>query len=139
MNNLGFMTQKDSQEKLLQFRMLEARLENLIKQRDLVANRLVEFENTIASIDEVTKAKSDVAFHVGSDAFIPANPVADGKLVVLIGADVALEKSAADAKKILEGRKTEIGEALKQIQKEVENTSKMLEGMVPEIEAMHGH
>lgn len=133
------MAQKDSQEKLLQFRMLEARLDGLIRQRDAIAGRMLEIETTIASIEEISNAKGEINFHVGGDVFIPAKPVADGKLVVMIGADVAVEKTFADAKKTLEGRRHEMGEILNRMQKEIEGTSKMLEDMIPEIESMHGH
>ena len=133
------MAQKDSQEKVLQFRLLEARLEGLIRHRELVANRLAEIEGTIAGIDEIDKSKGSVAFHVGTGAFVPAKPATDENIIVTIGADVAVEKTVPNAKKLLETMMKEANEALNEVQKEIEALTKMLEEMVPEIEAAHGH
>lgn len=139
MNNLGFMTQKDSQEKLLQFRMMEARLEGLMKHREFIANRILEIDATSVSIDEVAKSKGEVLFHVGGEAFMQAKPANEGRVVVIIGADVAMEKDVPDAKKILESRKKEAEDAMKHVQKEIETISKSLEAMLPELEAGHEH
>lgn len=130
------MAQKDSQEAMIQFRMMEARLETMVKQRDMVVNRLAEIENTIAGVEEVAKAKGDVLFHVGGEAFLPAKPVQDGSVVVMIGADVALEKTVPEAKTMLESRLREAQNVLGQIEAEIENLSKTLESMVPGMQSL---
>lgn len=139
MNNLGFMTQKDSQEKMLQFRMLESRLEGMMKHREMVLNRIAEIDATISSISEIEKSKDHVLFHVGGEAFVQAKPSSEGKIIVMLGADVAMEKTVPEAKKILDARKKEAETVSGQVQREIENLSKMLENMMPGLEALQGN
>jgi len=123
---------------MMQFRMVEARLDGMIKHREFVANRIAEIEGTVASIDEISKAKGEVMFHVGGEAFMQARPSEGGKVLVTIGADVALEKTVEEAKKLLQSRRKEAEDAMGDIQKEIENLTRTLEGMMPEMEALNG-
>lgn len=133
------MAQKDSQDELLQFRTTEARLEGLIKHRDMVVSRLNEIEVTMNSIEQVAKSKDDVLFHVGGEAFMSAKPHSDGKVLVMIGAEIALEKTPEEARKLLTSRKAEAENVLKQVQKDVESLTADLERMAAHIEGGHGH
>lgn len=129
------MAQKDSEQKLLDLRMLEARLEALAKHREFVATRILEIDTTVNSIDEISKANSNVIFHVGGEAFMPASPSKEGKVIVMIGADVAMEKDVSDAKNILASRRKEAEDALKQVQSEMEALNKKIESAAMSIEA----
>ena len=115
------------ENQMMHLKMLEARIENMMKQREMLANRMAEIDATSAGIEEASKAEGDVLFHIGGEAFMHAKPSNDGKVIVMIGAEVALEKSAEDARKILEDRKAEASNILGQIQKEIENSAKELE------------
>jgi len=121
----------------MHIRMLEARIENMMKQREMLANRIAEIDATAAGIEEASKAKGDVLFHIGGEAFMHAKPSNDGKVIVMIGAEVALEKSAEEAVKILGERKAEANNILGQIQKEIESSTRELETEAAKME--HGH
>lgn len=131
------MGQKDDQ--MMELRLVESRIEALMKHREMVANRVMEIEGTATSIEELSKSKGDVLFHVGGEAFFPANPVKEGKVVVMAGADVAIEKNIEDAKTLLQKRKKEAEDILAQVQKEIERLSKEASGMAQEIEQGHEH
>jgi prefoldin alpha subunit len=125
------------ENQMMHLKMLEARIENMMKQREMLANRIAEIDATSAGIEEASKAKGDVLFHIGGEAFMHARPSNEGKVIVMIGAEVALEKSAEDAVKILGDRKVEANNILGQIQKEIENSAKELESLAAGMD--HGH
>jgi prefoldin alpha subunit len=116
-----------SEHNMTRLRVLEASLESMMKQREMIIGRIAEIDATIAGIEEASKAKGEVLFHIGGEAFMQAKPSTDGKIIVMIGADVALEKTPEEAKKVLEERKAEAGKIMMQIQKEIENSTRELE------------
>jgi len=121
----------------MRLRVLEAKLESMARQREMLASRIAEIDATAAGIEEASKARGDVLFHIGGEAFMHARPADGGKVIVMIGADVALEKTPEEAKKILEERKAEAVKIMSQIQKEIESSTRELEGLAAEME--HGH
>jgi prefoldin alpha subunit len=112
---------------MTRLRVLEASLESMMKQREMIIGRIAEIDATITGIEEASKAKGEVLFHIGGEAFMQAKPSTDGKIIVMIGADVALEKTPEEAKKVLEERKAEASKIMMQIQKEIENSTRELE------------
>lgn len=132
------MPKDDLQEKIMTFRFLESRLENLSRQREGVMNRISEVDSTLASLNEIEKVDGDSLFPVGSSAFVFGKITDKKKMIVEIGSGIALEKDFEDGKKTLEKNKTELENVLKEIEKEISNTSSMLEQLAPEIESMSG-
>ena len=129
------MADKDLQEKVYMYRLLEARLDGLLKQRDLVLNKISEIQSTIITLDEVEKKPETILIPLGSEAYAHGNVIAE-KIIVEIGAGVALEKTLPDAKVILNNRKSELNSAFADLQKEVMRTSQMMQRLGPEIESM---
>ena len=133
------MTDEGMREKMMQMRMLEASIEGMMKNRDMVAQKIGEIEATIASLDELSRSKGEMKFHLGDGVFFPTTLGGGGKIIVSIGADVALEKTPEEAKKTLESRRVEANKALAETQKEIDALTKKLDTMIPEIESAHGH
>lgn len=128
-----------SDDGMMQLRVLEARLESMTRQREMLANRMAEIDATAAGIEEASRAKGDVLFHVGGEAFVQAKPSNEGKVIVMIGADVALEKTPEEAEKVLEERKAEAAKIMSQIQKEIESSTRELEELAAGLEKGHAH
>lgn len=131
------MSSKD-QEAALQFRLLEAKLEGMARQREMVANRMSEIDATIAGIEEISKAKDEVVFHVGGEAFMPARPAKDAKMIVMIGAEVAVEKTVDESKALLHSRRKEAEDVMKHLEREIEGVTKQLEEMMPTLDSGRG-
>lgn len=131
-----YMEEKEFQEKLLVYRILESRLDALMRQRDLVASKLVEIQTTLASVDELGKSKETVLFPIGAEAFTFAKIADKNKLIVGIGANVAMDKTIGESKKILNERRVEMEEALDNIQKEIHQVMRNLEILEPEIQKL---
>jgi len=126
---------KELQEKALAYRILETRLESLAKQRDLLAKRMIEIESTIGSIKDLQKSKDEVLFPLGSNSYT-FGKVTNDKMIVEIGAGVALEKNPEEAVKILEERKNEVEEVIKNIQNQMVDIANRLEILAPELESL---
>ncbi len=133
--------EKELQEKLMAYRALEGRIGSLAKQHDMFASKVVETQSTIDSINEISgqdkgaKGKKDILFPLGSAAYTRGAVADKDKLIVEVGAGIALEKTTAEGKVILEKRKKEFGEAMEVLQKEMQNIS----GMMQKIEADAQH
>ena len=128
--------QKELQENIMAYRLLEAKLDALVKQRDLVASKIMEISTTLDSIDELTKSKEDLLFPIGAEAFT-FGKISDAKKIIIgIGMNVAVEKDAESGKKILADRKKELEQALDSIQQETHNVMHGLENLGPKIQKM---
>ena len=91
--------EKELQEKLLAYRIIESRLDNFMRQRDALINRIVEIETTLTSLKEV--GKEDTIFSLGSGIHAFGKTENKDKIIVEIGAGIALEKTAKEAEEIL--------------------------------------
>jgi prefoldin alpha subunit len=128
--------EKELQQRVLAYRYLETRLQGLLKQRDIVANKIAEIISTLESLREIEKNQKDVLFPLGSEAYVFGEVKEKDKLLVEIGANIALEKSLKEGKATLEKRKSELEKTLKDIQKEIIVVSASLENLAKDIEKM---
>ncbi len=129
--------EKDLQEKILTYRVLEARLDGLLKQRDALVARLIEMQGTIASVQEIEKS-DEVLFQIGSQAYTPGKAINKDNIIIEIGAGIALEKTAKEAKETLESRKKEMENFLSEMQGEIETISNTLGPLGQELNELAG-
>jgi len=130
----GQKGQKDLQEKVLAYRILESRIDSLLKHREFLANKLVEVQTTLESIDEIEKSKEDILFPLGSAAYTFGRIVDNNKMIVEVGAGVALEKNLTEARDVLNERKNDVENALTTIQRNIQEASESLQVLEPEIQ-----
>ncbi len=124
-------------EKILAFKSFEARLQGLLQQRDLLAKSINEMQSTLETVDELQKnPKEEIIFSIGSAAYMPGKTIENKKLIVEVGAGVALEKSTEEAKKIIEARKKEFEKTLSEIQIEALNIGQLLDQLAPIIQKL---
>src|SRR3990172_2410421 len=128
--------QKELQEKVLAYRILEGRMEGLLKQREMLAGKIVEMHITLDTIDEIEKSKEDILFPIGGEAYTFGKVVDKDRLIVEVGAGVALEKNLAEARDILGGRKEEMENALTTIQRNMQEISDSMQFLEPQIQQM---
>lgn len=115
------MSEKELQEKVMVYRIVESRIDALMRQRDLFLNKILELQNTIASVDEIAKSKEEILFPIGSEAYSFGKVVDKDKIIVEIGAGVALEKNFEEAKEIIRKRKMILKQQLEQFKKMFKN------------------
>lgn len=127
------VSEKELQEKLLIYRTLEARLDVLTRQRDLLVNRIAEILSTIESIEEMGKNPENILFRLGSNAYSYGKVSEKNKILVEIGAGSVLEKTPEESKQILNKRKEEMEKVLKNVQTNMQQVSNALEQLAPQI------
>jgi prefoldin alpha subunit len=128
------MEKKELQEKIFAYRLLESRLDGLIKQRDLLISRMAEIQSTLNSIDEIEKSREEILFPLGSNAYV-AGKVNDKKnMIVEIGAGIALEKTTKEGEEILKRRMEEVEKVLTSVQQGIIETSSTLNELGPQIQ-----
>jgi len=130
---------KELQEKILTYRILESRLDGLLKQREMVVSKLIEIQNTLGSMEEMEKTKSEKImynFPLGAGAYTIGPVIDKKKLIVEVGANIGIEKSLEEGKQILGKRKAEIENGLNNLHKEIAEISAALDQLGPEIQGM---
>ena len=128
---------KEFQEKLLLYQLLENKINSLMKRRDLVLNKIMEIETTISSLEELDKNKGeDILFPLGSNTFIPGTIKKKEKVIVELGANVAVEKDIEKTKEILQVGKNNLQTSLQTIEKELITSSREMAKLEPEIRYM---
>ena len=122
------------EEKVLQYRILESRLNQLIQQRSFVESRLGEIEITKETLNEIAEVgEKDILISIGSLTYANAKLSKVDKVLVEVGANVALEKSINEAIKILERRKNNLNEIVDRLDEEIRRVSEMMRILENEI------
>lgn len=127
--------QEELQEKVIAYRILEIRLNSLLKQRDLIASKILELQSTLASVDEIEKSK-EVLFPIGSEAYTFGKITEKNKLIVEIGAGIALEKNIEESKEFLNKRKSELENILAKTEKNILEVSAVMAKLGEEIQKL---
>ena len=119
--------QKKAQEMYMEFQMLDQHIKQLQKQLEIVTQQLFELTATSNSLDEFKKinAGSEVFVPLSSGILAKANIKDTSELLVNVGANVAVKKDVASAKKL--------------IQSQVEEIKKIQRRMIDELEKMANH
>jgi len=131
------MSQKELQDKMVEYQMLEEKFKQLNERRELFTMRLMEIEQTEQAIEELKKSKgNDILVPLGSSLFLPGKIDKKEKLVIGIGADVALEKDVSEARKILEKRRKILEDGLENVQKNMLQIANQMRILEPEIQKM---
>jgi len=127
---------RELQEKMLAYRILESRINSLAKQREFLAEKLVELQTTLVSIDEIEKSKDEILFPLGSEAYTFGKILDKNKVIVEVGAGIVLEKNITEARDILHKRMNDFENALTTVQRNMQETSESLQVLEPEIQQM---
>ncbi len=131
------MTQTQLQEKMLQYQMLEEKFKALNQRRELFSMKLVEIEQTNQAIGEVEKSKeTDVFVPLGSSVFLPGKLNKKEKMIVGIGADIAVEKNVEEVKKVIEDRRKTLENGLETVQSNMLQIAQQMQSLEPEIQKM---
>ena len=130
------VNQKELQEKIMTYRILQSRLDETVKQRELVMNKIIEVENTLSSIDEIKKTENETLFPVGPETYVFGKVANKEKMLVGIGANIILEKTFDEGKEMLEKSRGELEMAMKEIQDEIVHLSSDLQQLTPKLQEM---
>jgi len=125
---------KELQEKLVHYRMLEDRMNSLMQQRNLMLNKLPEIDITKETLDEISKVDgNEILVSIGSATYATGKLVKNDKVIVEIGAGVALEKPIDDAIKILKKRRENLEDAINRFDNEIKKTGETITNLESDI------
>jgi prefoldin alpha subunit len=130
------VNQKELQEKIMTYRILQAKLEESMKQREILMNRIIEIDNSIESLNEAYNNENETLFPMGAETYVIGKVTEKKKMLVNIGSNILLEKTFEEGKEILNSAKIDLEQALKEFQHEIDHVSSDLQELTPEIQAM---
>ena len=123
-------------EKILAFRLLQAKAETLNKQQYMLLAKISEMENAIKSLEEI-KENKECFISVGASVQIPAK-VEEGNVLIGIGAGIFVEKKVEECVEMLRKRRMELEKVWVEVQQELNKTNIALQKLLPEIEKLAG-
>jgi len=124
------------QERILAYRQLEERMDALVRQQASFASKVAEINSTLGAIDEIAAGRGDAMVPLGTAVYAKGALDTGTKLIVEVGSDVAVERTPADAKLILEARRKDLEQAVEVLQKDIQMVALMLQGIENEVQAM---
>ena len=128
--------QKELQEKLIRYQIINSRIKALSDRREFLLAKLLEIETTLNAIEEMEKSKGDEIFlPLGSGVHVPGTLKKTGSIIVELGADIAVKRTAENAKEILKKRKEILENGLRSIENEMMNLGDELSKLEPYIKA----
>ncbi len=126
--------QKTLQEKVYRYQILEQSAKALAQKRELFINKMMEVENTLSTIEEIQKSKGEEIFlPLGSSVYVPGTVKKKNKMIVGLGADVAIEKDVKKTKEILMKRKKVLEDGLKSVETQMLTVGNQMAKLEPEI------
>lgn len=127
--------QEDNQGKLVLYQMLQAELEELKRQNQMVDGRMIELETSIHALTEMNDVKKDneTLIPLGSGCYAHSRVKTD-EVLLDIGAGVMVTRSLISAKNFLKEREKEIEQAGKKIHMQSEDIVNNLNKLTPEVQ-----
>lgn len=124
------------QERILAYRQLEERMDALVRQQASFASKAAEVSSTLAAIGEFAAGRGDAMVPLGTAVYAKGRIDTAAKLLVEIGSDVAVERTPAEARAILEARRKDLEQAVEVLQKDIQTVAGMLQGIEAEMQSM---
>ena len=117
--------QKDVQEKVLVYQILQNQLEEFTKQATVLETRLNELEMTENSLREMKSVRTDseTLFSLGGGCYGHGKLLDKNKFMVDIGAGIMANKTLPEALALIGARKNEIENVTKKLQVEMEKVA----------------
>ena len=131
------MSEEQAQQLLYQMQMLEGHLSELTQREGTIMSIIREASSAIQSLKTIdTKTDNETLVPVGLGTFIKTKTVPNEKLILNIGAGVAIEKDKDSAINFLELRLKEMQVALQETSNQKQQISASLEQGKQQMEQM---
>ena len=122
------MSEEQAQQLLYQLQMLESYFTELSQKESTLVNVLKDTKSAIDSLNGIGKQKeSDTLVPVGMGTFVKTKISSNDKIILNVGAGVAIEKNKEGAVNFLESRIKEIEVALQDTMTQKQHVASQLE------------
>ncbi len=125
------------QEKILTYRILQSRLEEIRKEGEIIERKYIENEATNQLIQDLKKGKTekDILLPIGNGLFVKGK-ITDKKLFMDIGAGVISKRSISEAEGVVAQSRAEIESVVKKLNKEMSDTVQKLNELTMELQQL---
>ena len=132
------MAEKELQQKMMEYQMLEENFKQMNQQRELFAAKMMELEQTRQVVEEMKKTKDgeDVLIPLGSGMFLPGKINKKEKIIIGIGADIVVEKDSEGVNKIIEERKLILENGMENLQNNMLQIAQQIQKIQVEAQKM---
>jgi len=129
--------EEDLQSLVVEYRVLQDLSVDLQQRANMIAAFISELQAAINTVEEVSRAGdgAEVLIPIGGASYIKAKLASQGKVVVGLGAGIAVEKELEEARKYLEERVGELQQALNSVQRQLMNVAARMTQLEPKIRA----
>ena len=129
------MENQEAQKIAQVYYFLEARLSVLLKNREILINKIIEIEKTIESLKGLKKG-NDFILPIGSGTFVFSEKISKEHVLVDIGSNIFVEKSLEDAIKVLGERKSRIEDMVSSLENEILDAQQKLKILAERFEKL---
>jgi len=126
---------EDLQSLIVEYRVLQSLSADLQQRATLLSSILSELQAAVNTIEQVEKegGEAEVLIPIGGASYIKARLAHRGKVIVGLGAGIAVEKELGEAKKFLEDRMGEVNQALSSVQGQLMDIAARMSQLEPKI------
>jgi prefoldin alpha subunit len=128
----GEITEEQAEQQLNQLvseiRTLEAYYNEIVSRMQAASNGLTEFRAAIQAVDALNQGqKNDLLIPIGGGLLLPASEVEAKRLILSVGAGVAIEKDLDSSKIFLQAREKELERAVNALEQQRKEIGSRLE------------
>jgi len=124
------------QKQIVEYRTYESRLNSLNNQREMFSTKIIELSSTLNSIKEISRGGADIIFPIGSGSFVKGKLLDEGKILVEIGSNVALNMSLEESREYLKNMMNELENGVKTLDEEMKDVVKRMKSIEAEAQKM---
>lgn len=129
---------REIQQKYVQFKLIEERIEQTGKQLDLVEKQHKEIDNTLTALDRIThiSANQQTLLPLAAGILVKGHITDTTELLVTVGNNITLPCSVPQARKLVEQQAKELTSYHEQLTKQLIRLSEMADQVHDELAAL---
>ena len=124
------------QEKAMQFQGLQQRLRGLEQKEQMLLQAIDELERAKLALKDLKKSKGDAYIPLGANNFVLGEVKENEKVLIAIGAGIAVKKDREEAIKVSDERLKEFQAESDKVMKEIRKMSNELGKIQTDIETL---
>jgi prefoldin alpha subunit len=129
------------QEKMVLYRVLEDKLNDILTKQNAIAARVLEIQGTLESLSDIGKSHSDcgkneILFPIGCSIYMKGTVTGEKNVIVGLGAGATALKTFDEAEKMLEKQKSDLQQSMSALQKEMSDIANKMQKIEADAQEM---
>lgn len=124
------------EEVLLEYEYYRGQIETLKQSLESISSSILDLAVVKESLDSIKalKKKNEILVPIGAGSFVNARIIDTDKVIIGLGADVAVKKKIQDAKADIEGRMKKLEEVQNQNIEKLQLITQKIQELAPQVE-----